>query len=208
MNLTLPPWLKKTWHFLWEDESVWSWLANIVVAFVLIKFVVYPGLGWMLGTSFPIVAVVSGSMEHHGGFDGWWASNGGFYEERGIISTDFKQYPFPNGFNKGDIMVLRGLKKENIKIGTVIVFRSRRLSEPVIHRVIAVGASANPDNSDDWGDSSVTRVTTKGDFNRQIHSFEQDIPADAIIGAAFIKIPYLGYIKIWFVELLQLIGIG
>jgi len=192
MNLTLPPWLKKTWHFLWEDESVWSWLANIVVAFVLIKFVVYPGLGWMLGTSFPIVAVVSGSMEHHGGFDGWWASNGGFYEERGIISTDFKQYPFPNGFNKGDIMVLRGLKKENIKIGTVIVFHTSRLAEPVIHRVVI---------------SADGVVTTKGDFNKNSHSFEQQIPRDKIIGEAFVKIPYLGYIKIWFVDLMRFIGI-
>lgn len=188
--------LKKAWHFLWEDESAWSWLANIVVAFVLIKFVVYPGLGWMLGTSFPIVAVVSGSMEHPGGFDDWWASHSALYEEHGITRADFKQYPFPNGFNKGDIMVLRGLKKENIKIGTVIVFRSSRLPEPVIHRLIAVG------------DSPGSPVTTMGDFNRQIHSFERDIPAEAIIGEAFVKIPYLGYIKIWFVELLRFIGIA
>lgn len=197
----ISPSLKKAWHFLWEDESVWSWLANIVVAFVLIKFVVYPGLGWMLGTSFPIVAVVSGSMEHPGSFDDWWASRGALYEERGITRADFKQYPFSNGFNKGDIMVLRGLKKENIKIGTVIVFRSPRLSEPIIHRVIAVSELSDDPSSD-------LSVTTKGDFNRQIHSFEQDIRADAIIGEAFIKIPYLGYIKIWFVELLQFIGIA
>ena len=51
-------WYGKVWWFLWEDDSVWSWLANIVLAFVLIKFIVYPGLGLALQTSHPIVAVV------------------------------------------------------------------------------------------------------------------------------------------------------
>ena len=56
--------LKKLWYFLWEENSVWSWIANIALAFILIKFVVYPGIGLILGTNYPIVAVVSGSMEH------------------------------------------------------------------------------------------------------------------------------------------------
>ena len=63
----------KIWHFLWYEDSVASWLVNIVLAFVLIKFVLYPGLGLILGTQFPVVAVVSSSMEHHpSSFDGWW----------------------------------------------------------------------------------------------------------------------------------------
>ncbi|MDO8642512.1 MAG: signal peptidase I [Candidatus Woesearchaeota archaeon] len=187
--------LKRAWRFLWHDESVWSWVANVVIAFVLIKFVVYPGLGWLLGTPFPIVAVVSGSMEHRGGFDTWWADHEKFYEQHGIANDVFKTFPFSNGFNKGDIMILRGLKKENIKKGTVIVFHTSRLSEPVIHRIVEVG---------DTGST----VTTKGDFNSQSHSFEQDIPLNQIIGEAVVKIPYLGYIKIWFVQLLNAIGVG
>ena len=56
--------LKKAWHFIWEDDSVLSWLVNIILAFVLIKFIVYPGLGFILQTTHPVVAVVSESMEH------------------------------------------------------------------------------------------------------------------------------------------------
>ena len=56
--------LKKTWHFIWEDNSIWSWIANVIIAFILIKFIVYPGLGLLLSTSHPVVAVVSSSMEH------------------------------------------------------------------------------------------------------------------------------------------------
>ena len=55
--------LKRLWHFIWEDNSVWSWIANIVLAFILIKFIVYPSLGFVLGTTHPVVAVVSESME-------------------------------------------------------------------------------------------------------------------------------------------------
>ena len=64
--------LKKLWYFLWEENSVWSWIANIALAFILIKFVVYPGIGLILGTNYPIVAVVSGSMEHGTDFDEWF----------------------------------------------------------------------------------------------------------------------------------------
>ena len=56
--------LKKTWKFFWDDDSIWSWLANIIVAFLVIRFLVYPLLGLILGTGFPIVAVISESMEH------------------------------------------------------------------------------------------------------------------------------------------------
>ena len=60
---------KKIWYFIWEDNSIWSWIVNIILAFVLIKFIVYPGLGLILSTSHPVVAVVSESMEHNGNFD-------------------------------------------------------------------------------------------------------------------------------------------
>ena len=52
----------KFWYFIWEDDSVWSWIVNIGLAFLLIKFIVYPGLGLILATDFPVVAVVSGSI--------------------------------------------------------------------------------------------------------------------------------------------------
>ena len=55
---------KRCWHFFWHSDSGWSWLANIVVAFVVIRVIGYPLLGVLLGTPFPIVAVVSESMEH------------------------------------------------------------------------------------------------------------------------------------------------
>ena len=106
--------LKKTWHFIWEDNSIWSWIVNIILAFILIKFAVYHGLGLILSTSHPVVAVVSSSMDHDMDFEAWWEENKEWYMENGINKEDFETSSFRNGFNKGDIMVLVGKDAENI----------------------------------------------------------------------------------------------
>ena len=100
MKEKLKHYSRKTWKFFWDDDSIWSWLTNIVVAFLVIRFLVYPLLGVLLGTSFPIVAVVSESMEHSLGpkgdlcgklyedfpesFDNYWQSCGQWYEQHNI----------------------------------------------------------------------------------------------------------------------------
>ncbi|MEM3585577.1 MAG: hypothetical protein QXJ50_04280, partial [Candidatus Woesearchaeota archaeon] len=132
--------LKKVWHFIWEEDSFWSWLVNIVLAFLIIKFVFYPGIGFLLRTNYPIVAVISESMEHKINpacmevdsahnciryYSGlyvlcnttftqqykvdrqlFWRSCGSFYEARGISEEQFFNFPFANGLNKGDLIIL------------------------------------------------------------------------------------------------------
>jgi len=189
--------LKKTWHFIWEDNSIWSWIANVIIAFILIKFIVYPGLGLLLTTSHPVVAVVSESMEHNMKFEEWWEKNKDWYIENGINNKDFETFSFRNGFNKGDIMVLTGKDAEYLEIGNVIVFRGSR-KDPIIHRVVK--------KFDDNG----IYFQTKGDNNEDSISNEAldetRIGEDIIIGKAVLRVPLLGYIKIWFVEILKFMG--
>src|SRR3989344_6252583 len=92
-------------------------------------------LGFLLQTSHPVVAVVSESMEHNNGFDGWWSKGGEWYTANNIKKEDFEAFPLKNGFNKGDIMVLKGKKAEDIKVGDVVVFWSAK-RDPIIHRVV------------------------------------------------------------------------
>ncbi|MBW2971704.1 signal peptidase I [Candidatus Woesearchaeota archaeon] len=197
---------RKVWWFIWEDDSWASWFVNIILAFLIIKFIVYPVLGLVLATSHPIVAVVSSSMEHDGSFDEWWASGaicadgnsctqGQYYDSLGISRDEFRDFRFRNGFNKGDIMVLYGTKPERIEIGDVIVFMANR-PDPVIHRTIK---SVEEDSKHVF--------TTKGDHNVGSFYFEAYVPEDNYIGRAVLRIPLLGYIKIGFVKLLQLVGI-
>ena len=192
--------LKRLWHFIWEDDSIWSWLVNIVLAFLLIKFIVYPGLGYVLSTTHPVVAVVSESMEHNGNFDDWWDMQGSWYVKNGIPKGQFLEFSLKRGFNKGDIMILYGKKHDDIKVGDVIVFWSAK-KEPIIHRVVKK-----------WTEGKDLFFATKGEHNsNQIKAATLDetkISTDQVIGNAVVRIPLLGYIKIWFVSLLGLFGLN
>ena len=101
-------------------------------------------------------------------------------------------------FNTGDIIVLLGKDPEKIQIGDVIVFQSDlpHKRDPIIHRVI-----------EKWNENDLTYFTTKGDHNPTIHGFESKIHEDRIIGKAYLKVPFLGYVKLWFVELLNILGL-
>ena len=196
--------LKKAWHFIWDDNSVWSWIANIAIAFVLIKFLVYPSLGFILSTTHPVVAVVSESMEHNGNFDKWWK---GAQKGYTITKDDFMKFPLENGFNKGDIMILKGKKPENIRVGDVIVFWSSGISpqtgnrEPIIHRVVKK-----------WDENGVYYFQTKGDNNpasiSNAYLDETKVSQNQVVGNAVLRVPLLGYIKIWFVDIIKfLVGL-
>ena len=204
---------KKVWKFFWDEDSIWSWLANIIVAFLLIRYIVYPVLGIVLGTSFPIVAVVSESMEHglhnddlcgrelekfQHSFDNYWDECGQWYEEKEITKEQFLNFPLKNGFDKGDVIILWRANKNNLNVGDVLVFQGNK-PQPIIHRVVK-----------SWEEDEEQFYQTKGDHNRD--SFkpikETMIEEDRILGKGIIKIPYLGWIKILFVDLVKLFGIN
>ncbi|MAG47721.1 hypothetical protein CL617_03875 [archaeon] len=179
--------LRKLWKFIWNDNSIYSWIINVVLAFVIVKFLIFPGLGFLLDTSHPLVAVVSCSMEHNGGnFEKWWEDNGKWYEDHGITKSDFENYKLRNGFSKGDIIVLRG---GNLEKGDIIVF-SGRSDNPIIHRIV----SKNNEVYQTKGDNNLDIISTLG---------ENRITEDIILGKAYFRIPYLGWLKVWFSEIFE-----
>lgn len=196
----------KLWHFLWYEDSVLSWIVNIILAFLIIKFIVYPGLGLVLGTSYPIVAVVSESMEHNANFDSWWEKSvcctkscdlkskaSSYYPNNKISVDQFKDFPLKNGFNKGDIIVLS--RAENLKAGDVIVFQTSR-PDPVIHRIIKIREVNNQKIYETKGDNNCDQIRIEG-------LDETNIKQEQIIGKGVIKIPWLGWVKISFVEMIN-----
>ncbi len=182
---------RNVWRFIWEDDSIWSWIVNVILAFVLIKFIVYPGLGLALGTTHPVVAVVSGSMEHDGSFDEWWQSQSGLYSDLGITKEQFQDFRFKNGFNKGDIIVLSRPTPEKLKVGDVIVFQASR-PDPIIHRIVVVEQK-----------DGRYLFSTKGDHNLGSFGEEMQITEDRLVGKGLFKIPWFGWIKIGFVASVQ-----
>jgi hypothetical protein len=209
-------WVNQAWNFIWHSDSIWSWLLNIIIAFIFIKFIFYPGVGLMLNTDYPIVAVVSGSMEHMQiardgkvlpemcgniydekkyfvNLDYYWQECGSWYEDHNITKKEFSTFFFKNGFNKGDIIVIYGKDPKNLKIGDVIVFNVAERIDPIIHRVVSI-------NKYDDG----YRFNTKGDHNSMSDQrIDMNIKEEAIIGKGVFRIPYLGWIKIWFIDLIE-----
>jgi|SRR3989344_2650572 len=181
--------LKKIWRFIWHDDSLLSWIVSILLAFILVKFIIYPGLGLIFNTNLPVVAVVSRSMEHKGNFNEFWDVQGKWYEDNEITKEEFSNYIMRNGFNKGDIIFLYGSAK--INKGEIIVFKGNS-KNPIIHRVVKI-------NNDSY--------QTKGDNNPDSYSqlSETNIKPENVIGKAFLRLPYLGWVKIWFTDLISLI---
>ena len=157
--------------------------VEIVAIFIFIKFLLFPIVGYFLGTSAPLVAVVSGSMEHNGNFTTWWGSQKTFYEAHNISKAEFNFSPFRNGFNTGSVMLL--MSSDNIQIGDVIVYKAN--DNYIIHRVV----SLNP-------------LQTKGDANEaQIPNFELDIDKKLLVGKAVANVPYLGWVKTIFIKIVE-----
>jgi len=206
--------LGKAWDFIWHDNSIWSWIVNVILAFVLIKFLIYPGLGFAFGTSHPVVAVVSSSMEHEGmDYDEFWAETGKWYEENmGITKEEFRKYPFSSGFSKGDIMVLVGVSPDKIKKGDILVFWNQENNPnayPIIHRVTGfVETEKNGFFYQTKGDNPITNKEPIDFCNSTGCIDEKNIHENQAIGKAVLRIPFIGNLKIWFVDFLHMVGVG
>ena len=207
----------KLWYFLWHDDSLLSWLANIALAFVLIQFVIYPVMGAVFGSELPVVAVISSSMDQsfvrsqqfgnsvgelcgnegtgRTTFDEYWNLCGDFYEDRGISQQEFSEFPLSRGFSKGDVIVLFGVDFESVQLGDVLVFQSNR-AYPIIHRVVGI-------------DEEQRFVETKGDHNEfQIQEAgfnERRVGEEYFIGRGVFRIPFIGYVKIIAVDALNFV---
>ncbi len=178
--------IKEIWNFLWKSNSIWSWIVDLILAFLIVRFMIFPLLSFMLSTPLPLVVVESGSMEHKMNFDSWWLEKGQWYIDHNISKEQFEKWNLKNGFNKGDIIIAKG--SHHYEKGDIIIFKSLQPT-PIIHRII----SQNDDLS----------FQTKGDHNSIQLPYEKKVKMSSILGKAWIRIPYIGWIKLFFVELIK-----
>ena len=103
-----------------------------------------------------------------------------------------------NGFKKGDIIIVWG--RFTPKLGDIIIFKPGASSiapRPIIHRIIDINEDGTFQTK---GDHNKEQLTTSNNFYK---TDETTITKEQIIGKAVIKIPYLGWIKIWFTDLIN-----
>jgi len=177
--------IKKVWSFLKADTWT-SFIVDLILAFLIIKFVFFPLMVLLTGSAVPLVIVESCSMYHSTSLDN--VMNNQIYNNFNLTLENTSSWRFKNGINKGDIIFVT--RPSNIKIGDVIIFSSTS-SNPIIHRVI-----------------SLVPLETKGDHNSaQLNANnnpgrvdETNIQQSQLQGKAIFRIPYLGWIKLVFFE--------
>lgn len=183
----------KFWFLLWKDDSFKGWIFSIIFLFILIKFIFFPGLSIITGTSLPLAIVESCSMYHQGdifsNFDDWWNRHEDKYADFTINQLDFQDFILKNGFNKGDILFIVKANPDKLKEGDIIIFNANQRN-PIIHRIIDIKETSNG-----------KIFSTMGDNNNGQLSFENNITENMLVGKAAFKIaPYLGWIKLVFYE--------
>lgn len=180
--------LGKIWHFLWKSDSIWSWIIDLILIFLIVKFIIFPVFGLIFATPIPFVIIESNSMIHEGEFDDWFSLYGLWYLENNITKEQIEEWSWRNGLDKGDIIIVRGLKNYDYKIGEIIIFKVEGQKMPIIHRVIF---------------SNETTFSTKGDHNNAQWPYEETIRQEQILGKAIGRIPKIGWIKLFFVGIFK-----
>ena len=185
--------LRKFWHLLWKDDSFKGWVFSVIFLFVFIKFIFFPLLGLVTGTSLPLAIVESCSMYHKGNllsnFSAWFEGHESKYEPYKINKLDFQDFIFKNGFNKGDILFIVRANPEKLKGGDIIIFNANQRN-PIIHRIVSIKE-----------EDGKKIFSTFGDNNWQQLPFENDITREQIVGKAVFKLaPYAGWIKLVFYD--------
>uniref|UniRef100_A0A7C5UU76 Signal peptidase I n=1 Tax=candidate division CPR3 bacterium TaxID=2268181 RepID=A0A7C5UU76_UNCC3 len=146
-----------------------------LVAVLLILFMNY-GLGFLLKTDLPVVAVISESMTHDKTTE---------YVHYNFLETEYNysrsqidSWPIKNGFRKGDVLVIKGVNENELKVGDVIVFDIEGQKIPIVHRIVDINQ----------------KITTKGDHNPIIDPWG----VERVHGKVVFVIPFLGWPKLIF----------
>ena len=195
--------IRRFWNWL-KGDSFGSWIVSLILAFVIVKYIFFPTLSFLLATSLPLVVVESASMHHPAAqgvagvgaaigisdFQKWWDEKGSWYTGHSISEQEVQSWPFENGLEKGDIMVVSGRGKTP-EIGDVIIFNAGQ-AHPIIHRIV---------NIENINGNVI--YSTKGDNNDEQLSIEREIPKDTLVGKAVFRIPKLGWVKLIFVNLIN-----
>ena len=208
--------------FKWREE--WNKLPQIlrdiieaVAAVVVIIIILKITLGSKL--LIPIVVVISGSMLHEQGDNGWntWLN------DRNITNEQISTFPLQGGFARGDMIITM---RPDVKLGDVVIYNrdpehNSRLTEPIIHRIVGI-ATIEQNNVkvegtlDCWTKEGILNhaeknkinvknpdktvfYITKGDHNPvsdQCGNIAFPVPENQLLAKTFARIPKIGYLKL------------
>ncbi|HDR53439.1 MAG TPA: hypothetical protein ENN60_02080 [archaeon] len=149
-------------------------IKDLVWAFTMAMFL-RAAFGLALGSKYPFVAVMSPSMTHDdvavSNFYTWMTQNGFTREE-------LDGMPFPNGFDKGDALIIAGTSR--LEVGDVVLYLKPEVGYPIIHRVV---------NFTEGG------YLVKGDRNPAPDPWL--VHPSWVRGKAVLRVPLFGWIRVF-----------
>lgn len=169
-----------------RDWAIWIGLA------IILSFVIGNILNFALGSTTPLVAVMSGSMEHDGAAQ---TVHYNYLLSAGFSRQQIDSFALAGGFNKGDVLVVQGRKEAEVKVGDVVVFNAPGARYPIIHRAISIVKDS----------AGTAYYRTKGDHNPAEDRWL--IPHSELKGVAVFRIPLIGYIKVLPMEACTAVGL-
>jgi signal peptidase I len=222
--------VKKAWNWIWHSDSFLSWIVALIVIFIIVKFIFFPVLSLITGSSLPLAGVESSSMDHRSlkicterDYKGNCVKQseqyficGKAYPKKQYFDLDSYWQACGKWYEEGnltknqfeDFPLKNGFRK-----GDIIIIWGRftpKVGDIIIFQPNEESTAPRP---------IIHRIVkienriiqTKGDHNQeQLTSLtsednidETRITQDQIIGKAVFKIPYLGWLKIILVETLN-----
>lgn len=172
---------KSGWEKFSEDWNRMSksWMGTFVYVALGVTFAFLASqlFSVVLNTDYPIVAVVSQSMQH----DRVEVSHYKWLNDKfGYTREEIDSWPIAGGFLVGDMPIVQGV--EGYRVGDVIVYSVAHESYPIIHRIIRI----NEDGT----------YQTKGDNNNNQLTYEMRVTESQIHGRVIFVIPKIGYFKV------------
>ena len=170
-----------------DKKEVWENVKYIVLG-IAFAIILNKGMGYLLHTDLPIVAVMTGSMVHDVNTP---YHHYQFLEQNfDYTKEEIDSWPIKNGFNPGDVLIIKGVPEDELEVGDVIVFTYEGQPVPIIHRIAYIDENGYP--------------FTKGDHNEVMDPLcdPSDKPESGcwnrtgIKGKAVIWIPFLGLPKL------------
>ena len=113
---------------------------------------------------------------------------------------EIDSWAIKNGFRPGDVLIIKGIPQEELKVGDTIVFTYKSQPVPIIHRIIYIDENGYP--------------FTKGDHNPVMdplcNSFDKPTSGcwdrTGIKGKAIAWIPFLGLPKLILHNIITFVG--
>ena len=157
-------------------------IVRDVFGFILVLAILYFSISGVLilalRTETYWMSVTSNSMKHD--YEGW----------REIFETDgydTSKFPLQGGFEKGDLIVTKGIYSvSEVAVGDVVIMDQGPSVIPLVHRVVEI-----------YEENGRTCFKTRGDAYSNRNKFEY-FDQESVLGKVIFVIPKIGWISLWF----------